>query len=62
MISRLSMGVSSPLSLARYAFSKDRSKLLVFTNTKRVWRHDDRGDYWVLDRSSLGLPDNTTMK
>ncbi len=48
-------GEGSPLSLARYAFSKDRSKLLVFTNTKRVWRHDDRGDCWVLDRSSLEL-------
>ena len=48
-------GKGSPLSLASYAFSKDRSKLLVFTNTKRAWRHHDRGDYWVLDRSSLEL-------
>jgi dipeptidyl-peptidase 4 len=48
-------GADTPLSIASYAFSKDRSKLLVFTNTKRVWRHHDRGDYWVLDRTSLEL-------
>jgi dipeptidyl-peptidase 4 len=48
-------GEGSPLSIASYSFSQDRSKLLVFTNTRRVWRHHDRGDYWVLDRSSLEL-------
>ncbi|MGE3309736.1 MAG: DPP IV N-terminal domain-containing protein [Limisphaerales bacterium] len=48
-------GQDSPLSVASYAFSTNRSKLLIFTNTRRVWRHNDRGDYWVLDRSSLEL-------
>jgi dipeptidyl-peptidase-4 len=48
-------GSGSPLSIASYSFSTNRSKLLIFTNTKRVWRHHDRGDYWVLDRSSLEL-------
>ncbi len=48
-------GQSAPLGIASYAFSKDRSKLLLFTNTKPVWRYHDRGDYWVLDRSSLEL-------
>ncbi len=48
-------GQDSPLGIAAYTLSKDRSKLLVFTNTKRVWRHHDRGDYWVLDRTSLEL-------
>ena len=48
-------GEGSPLALEKYAFSKDRSKLLIFTNSKRVWRRNDRGDYWVLDRSSLEL-------
>jgi dipeptidyl-peptidase-4 len=48
-------GESSPLSIAEYAFSTNRARLLVFTNTRRVWRHHDRGDYWVLDRSSLEL-------
>ena len=48
-------GESSPLSIAGYSFSTNRSQVLIFTNTKRVWRHHDRGDYWVLDRSSLEL-------
>ncbi len=42
-------GGSAPLSIADYAFSGDGSRLLVFTNTRRVWRRNTRGDYWVLD-------------
>jgi len=48
-------GESTPLTIVDYALSKDRSKLLVFTDTRRVWRRNDRGDYWLLDRSSLEL-------
>jgi len=35
-----------------YSFSADGSKLLLFTNSARVWRYNTRGDYWVLDRKS----------
>ena len=28
------------------------NRVLVFTNSKRVWRQNTRGDYWVLDRKS----------
>lgn len=38
-----------PLKIQGYAFSDDNSKLLVYTNTKKVWRLNTRGDYWVLD-------------
>jgi dipeptidyl-peptidase-4 len=48
-------GESSPLAIDGYSFSKDRSLLLVYTNSKRVWRQNTRGDYWVLDRSSREL-------
>lgn len=48
-------GESEPLHVEDYALSPDRSRLLVFTNTKRVWRRNTRGDYWVLDRSSREL-------
>ena len=48
-------GGSHPLNVEEYAFSKDRSKLLIFTNSKRVWRRNTRGDYWVLDRGSREL-------
>jgi len=32
-----------------FAFSTDGSKALLFTNTRKVWRLNTRGDYWVLD-------------
>ncbi len=38
-----------PLDIDDYQWSEDGSKLLVFTNTKKVWRHNTRGDYWVLE-------------
>ncbi len=41
-----------PLELADYQWSADNTKLLLFTNTRRVWRYHTRGDYWVLDLSS----------
>jgi dipeptidyl-peptidase-4 len=37
------------LKAQSYTFSNDNNKLLVFTNTKRVWRLNTLGDYWVLD-------------
>lgn len=39
----------NPLKLRNYFFSTDRQKVLLYTNTKRVWRYDTRGDYWVLN-------------
>jgi dipeptidyl-peptidase-4 len=42
-------GVSAPLVIEDYAWSKDGRKLLIFTNTKQVWRQNTRGDYWVFD-------------
>ncbi|KAA3659513.1 MAG: S9 family peptidase [Calditrichaeota bacterium] len=41
-----------PLAIRDYAWSKDQSRLLIFTNTKRVWRYHTRGDYWVVDLKS----------
>ncbi len=38
-----------PLNVEGYEFSADESKLLIFTNSQRVWRRNTRGDYWVLD-------------
>ena len=42
-------GQSGPLKISDYSWSKDRRRLLIFTNTQRVWRTNSRGDYWVLD-------------
>lgn len=30
------------------SWSADNDKVLVYTNTRKVWRYDTRGDYWVL--------------
>lgn len=42
-------GSSEPLRIENYAWSPDKSKLLIFTNSQRVWRQNTRGDYWVID-------------
>jgi dipeptidyl-peptidase-4 len=44
--------VSAPFAVADYEWSSDGKRVLLFTNTKRVWRYNTRGDYWVLDRAS----------
>ena len=42
-------GQENPLSISDYIWSPDNTKLMIFTNTRRVWRRHTRGDYWVLD-------------
>ncbi|MFM9963647.1 MAG: DPP IV N-terminal domain-containing protein [Planctomycetaceae bacterium] len=42
-------GHKQPLSVESFQFSDDESKLLIFTNSRRVWRQNTRGDYWLLD-------------
>lgn len=41
-----------PLRIEDYHWSPDGRRLLVFTNGRRVWRQNTRGDYWVLDLAS----------
>ena len=45
-------GANEPLAIETYSWSPDHTKLLAFTNSKRVWRRNTRGDFWVLDRST----------
>ena len=45
-------GATAPLAVDSYEWSPDQSRLLIFTNSKQVWRLNTRGDYWVLDRAS----------
>lgn len=42
-------GASEPLNVAHFSFSTDQQKVLLFTNTKRVWRLNTKGDYWVFN-------------
>ncbi|HEX9729361.1 MAG TPA: S9 family peptidase [Gemmatimonadales bacterium] len=48
-------GGNGPLAIDDYDWSPDGRKLLVFTNSARVWRTNTRGDYWVLDLNDRSL-------
>ncbi|RFS13996.1 DPP IV N-terminal domain-containing protein [Emticicia sp. C21] len=48
-------GSTTPLEVKDFSFTDDQKKLLIFTNTQRVWRYETRGDYWVLDLSTKAL-------
>ncbi len=61
-------GEETPLMYDDLIWSADREKLLLFTNTQRVWRSNTRGDYWVLDvnngtlsRLGQSLPEASLM-
>jgi len=48
-------GTSTPLVVEEFDVSPDTQKILLFTNTARVWRNNTRGDYWVIDLGSRKL-------
>lgn len=59
---------SKPLEIRRFVFSEDRSKVLINSNTRKVWRYDTRGDYWLVDlklqdikQVGKGLPESSLM-
>jgi dipeptidyl-peptidase-4 len=45
-------GASAALSVRSFSFSNDNKKTLLFTNTRKVWRLQTRGDYWVFDSNT----------
>ncbi|MFZ1396505.1 MAG: S9 family peptidase [Candidatus Promineifilaceae bacterium] len=57
-----------PLILQNYDWSPDKQRLLIYTNSQRVWRQNTRGDYWVLNLADgtlhqlgQGLPEASLM-
>lgn len=38
-----------------FFFNSDHSYALIYTNTKRVWRYDTRGDYWLVSLADKKL-------
>ena len=48
-------GAAEPLSVEEFSLTPDEQKILIFTNTARVWRSNTRGDYWVLDLKTGAL-------
>ncbi|WP_288788730.1 DPP IV N-terminal domain-containing protein [uncultured Elizabethkingia sp.] len=61
-------GSSTPLNVQSFQVSPDGNNLLLFANTKRVWRVNTKGDYWVFNKNSKkltqlgkGLPEASLM-
>ena len=48
-------GETKPLALQGFNWTTDNQKVLIYTNSKKVWRLNTRGDYWVLDLASGNL-------
>ncbi len=48
-------GQTKPLKIDDYVWSKDRSQVLIYTNSKKVWRSNSRGDYYVLNLKDSSL-------
>jgi len=48
-------GDTTPLNVEEYSWSADGRRLLIFTNSRQVWRTNTRGDYWVLDLAGWTL-------
>lgn len=46
---------TAPLEVSYFVFSEDEQKVLLFTNTARVWRINTKGDYWVLNMATGAL-------
>lgn len=45
-------GAGQALAVDDYQWSDDKSKLLIFANSRKVWRQRSRGDYWILEFDS----------
>ena len=61
-------GEETPLWIEDYFWSHDLKKLMIFTNSRKVWRSNTRGDYWIYDmkkdklfRLGKGLPESSLM-
>ena len=48
-------GDSAPLPVEDYDLSADGKRLLIFTNSRKVWRQNTRGDFYALDLTSWKL-------
>jgi len=48
-------GGKQALEIEGFSFSGDYKKVLIFTNTQKVWRYHTRGDYWVFNLRDSSL-------
>ncbi|HLV63728.1 S9 family peptidase [Galbibacter sp.] len=43
------IGATKALNVEAFSLSDDNTKVLIFTNSRKVWRSNTRGDYWLYD-------------
>jgi dipeptidyl-peptidase-4 len=48
-------GMNQPLKIKSFVISADATKVLIYTNAKKVWRYETRGDYWLADTKANTL-------
>ncbi len=48
-------GRTKALDIKNFFFSNDFKKVLIYTNAKKVWRYETRGDYWIYNFSDSSL-------
>ncbi len=59
---------SAPITIRNFFFSEDNKQVLIYNNSKKVWRYDTRGDYWLLNlvngrlkKLGKGFPESSLM-
>lgn len=48
-------GKNEPIKIKDFYLVEDESKVLLFTNSVKVWRQETKGDYWVFDSKTKQL-------
>ena len=48
-------GQNKALEIKDFSFSNDYKKVMIYTNSKKVWRYETRGDYWVFIQKDSSL-------
>jgi dipeptidyl-peptidase-4 len=54
-LSLIPAGQKKALPIRDFSVSDDGKKWLIYTNSKKVWRSDTRGDYWLLNVTTKTL-------
>jgi len=48
-------GSTKSLEIKNFEFSQNEKLVLIYTNSRKVWRQETRGDYWLFNRESNDL-------
>ncbi|HET8624576.1 MAG TPA: S9 family peptidase [Gemmatimonadales bacterium] len=48
-------GATAPLTIEAYHWAPTGARVLIYTNSQKVWRQNTRGDYWLVDTASWTL-------